>query len=63
MLRAADACSVGTGTGPSKAKLGTPFGVDSAAYVAVRAGSLCDRIERDLQRLAGLRPAEHGNQA
>jgi len=63
MLRAADACSVGTGTGPSKAKLGTPFGVDSAAYVAVWAGSLCDRIERDLQRLAGLRPAEHGNQA
>ena len=61
--RAAAARGVATGTGPGKTALGIPFGVDSAAYVAVWAGSLCDRIGRDLQRLAGLRPAVHGNQA
>ena len=63
MQRAAGASGVTTGTGPCKTALGIPFGVDSAAYVAIWAGSLCDRIERDLQRLAGLRPAVHGNQA
>jgi hypothetical protein len=63
MQRAAAASGVTTGTGPCKAALGTPFGADSAAYVAIWAGSLCDRIARDLQRLAGLRPAVHGDQA
>ncbi len=63
MLQAAAAHGIATGTGPGKTALGAPFGVASAAYLAIGAGPLCDRIVRDLQRLAGLRPATHGNQA
>ena len=61
--READTRNIPTGVGPDKHALGSPFGVDRAAYVAIWAGMLCQRLDRDLQRFAGLRPATHGNQA
>ncbi len=62
MRQAAHAQGAAVGIGPRKAMLGAPFG-GAAAYLAIGAGPLCGRIERDLQRLAGLRPVRHGNQA
>ncbi len=63
LTREASDRGVAAGQGPDKVALGKPFGVGQAAYIALAPGSLCDRIKRDLHRLAGLRPVLHGTQA